>query len=294
MNELERDRRVDAAWRAASREQPPPEFDAALRAAARRAVDTAPGGGRNRHWWYPLAAAATVAVLAVGIAELTPPERVAPTIADTGASPRESARRQSVAIDAPPPAAHEVSPATIPPAPAPAKVARSVPAGKKTSERPQSASKAVQEQPVVAETSPAQDRLAAGAPESAASNGAPASEAAPPAPTASPRGEPFPGPSPAEARLRLEQAPAESARAGVATEPRQLQRQAAPAAAARADEAKVKDASTRSVEEWIRRIRDLKHEGRTDEAAKELAAFRAAYGERADALLPADLQPGKR
>jgi hypothetical protein len=56
------------------------------------------------------------------------------------------------------------------------------------------------------------------------------------------------------------------------------------------DEVKAKEASGRSVEEWIKRIRDLKREGRTDEAAKELAAFRTAYGERADALLPADLR----
>jgi hypothetical protein len=56
------------------------------------------------------------------------------------------------------------------------------------------------------------------------------------------------------------------------------------------DEVKAKGASQRSVEEWIKHIRDLRREGRTDEAAKELAAFRTAYGERADALLPADLR----
>jgi hypothetical protein len=56
------------------------------------------------------------------------------------------------------------------------------------------------------------------------------------------------------------------------------------------DEAKAKEASARSVEEWIKRIRDLKNEGRLYEAAKELAAFRNEYGERADALLPADLR----
>jgi phage host-nuclease inhibitor protein Gam len=59
------------------------------------------------------------------------------------------------------------------------------------------------------------------------------------------------------------------------------------------DEAKAKEASARSVEEWIKRIRDLKNEGRLDEAAKELAAFRNEYGERADALLPADLRAMK-
>ena len=80
MNESERDRRLDAAWSTASREEPPPALDAAIRAAARRAVDAAPRGRPSKHWWYPLAAAATVALLAVGIAQLTPPERVAPAI----------------------------------------------------------------------------------------------------------------------------------------------------------------------------------------------------------------------
>ena len=59
------------------------------------------------------------------------------------------------------------------------------------------------------------------------------------------------------------------------------------------DEAKAKEGSARSVEEWIKRIRDLKNEGRLDEAAKELAAFRNEYRERADALLPADLRAMK-
>jgi hypothetical protein len=59
---------------------------------------------------------------------------------------------------------------------------------------------------------------------------------------------------------------------------------------ANTDEAKAKDAGARSVEDWIKRIRDLKNEGRFDDSAKELAAFRVAFGERADALLPPDLR----
>jgi hypothetical protein len=53
------------------------------------------------------------------------------------------------------------------------------------------------------------------------------------------------------------------------------------------------EAQARTVDEWIRRIRRLKAEGRNDLAAKELAAFRARYQERADALLPADLRETK-
>ena len=56
-----------------------------------------------------------------------------------------------------------------------------------------------------------------------------------------------------------------------------------------ANAAKVKTATPRSAEEWIKLIRELRNEGRTDEASKELVAFRSAYGERADALLPQDL-----
>jgi len=79
MNETERDRQLDAAWSAASREEPPAPLDAAIRDAA-RAVDAAPRPRRDKHWWYPLAAAATVAVLAVAIIQLAPPQQVAPTI----------------------------------------------------------------------------------------------------------------------------------------------------------------------------------------------------------------------
>src|SRR5439155_26589460 len=76
---------------AASREEPPSPLDAAIRDAARRAVDAAPRPSRDKHWWYPLAAAATVAVLAVGIIQLTPPEKIAPTIvADMTAAPSEA------------------------------------------------------------------------------------------------------------------------------------------------------------------------------------------------------------
>jgi hypothetical protein len=56
----------------------------------------------------------------------------------------------------------------------------------------------------------------------------------------------------------------------------------------------VKDAPVKPPEEWIKLIRKLKSEGRNDDAARELAAFRAAYKERADALLPADLRAASR
>ena len=53
---------------------------------------------------------------------------------------------------------------------------------------------------------------------------------------------------------------------------------------------KPKTEPPRSADDWIRLIRELRNGGRIDEASKELAAFRSAYGERADSLLPQDLR----
>src|SRR5438270_3444606 len=72
------DPELDATWRAASREQPPTALDDAIRAAARREVGAKPGGFGAAPRWWPLAAAATVAAIAVGIVQMTPPERVTP------------------------------------------------------------------------------------------------------------------------------------------------------------------------------------------------------------------------
>jgi hypothetical protein len=46
----------------------------------------------------------------------------------------------------------------------------------------------------------------------------------------------------------------------------------------------------RPADEWIRLIQRLRYDGKIAEAAKELAAFREAYKDRADALLPRDLR----
>ena len=79
------DRELEAAWRAASKEQPPAALDASIRAAARRAVDARPGKAKSwwgvKTHWAPLAAAAMVTIIAVGIVQLTPPEQVTPGVA---------------------------------------------------------------------------------------------------------------------------------------------------------------------------------------------------------------------
>ncbi|HEX8010661.1 MAG TPA: hypothetical protein VF814_06975 [Casimicrobiaceae bacterium] len=263
MSEIERD--LDAAWRAASREEPPATLDAAIHAEARRAVGAAPGRKRNKHWWYPLAAAATVAVLAIGIARLTPPEQVAPTLlTEQSAAPRSAAseaKRQAAPADtspaASPPAATQPQPLPREPRVASAAIEREraaappIPMAKKQAPPPK-------------EEAPAREQLAAAPSEKLESSAAPAASSAPPAPPAA-RGEREVG--------------------GLAA-----------GQVARRDEAKAKDVDARDREEWIKRIRELKSAGRIDDAAKELAAFRAAFGEQADALLPPELRtwaPGK-
>src|SRR5690348_15204857 len=106
MSENERDRDVDAAWRAASREEPPAALDAAIRAEARRAVKAGPGRAhRRRQWRYPAAAAATVALLALGIVQMTPRDEIEPAIVADQVAPQRAAQ---------PPAA-PTPPATPPP-----------------------------------------------------------------------------------------------------------------------------------------------------------------------------------
>jgi len=169
-----------------------------------------------------------------------------------------------------------------------------VAAGAGTAERaPVSAARAPQK--AVAEAKPqsvAQDKLARTAPEMAAASSVPSPPAAP-APSARPLSEPFPATGAAEsgrnAKLE-EESPAISTPARQAVEPMRAQSRVTAANVASADSAKLAPASARAVDDWIKRIRDLKVAGRLDEAAKELAAFRSAYGERAEALLPEDLR----
>ena len=61
------------------------------------------------------------------------------------------------------------------------------------------------------------------------------------------------------------------------------------AADARADEARVKEQAPLPVPEWIALIRRLREEGKSGDAAKELAAFRVAHADH-EKLLPPDLR----
>ncbi len=77
-----RDPRIDAAWRAASREEPSAALDAAILAAARREVGAGPRSTREpevtraRRWWLPLAVAATLGAITVGLLQTVTPDRL--------------------------------------------------------------------------------------------------------------------------------------------------------------------------------------------------------------------------
>ena len=95
------DDKLAAAWRDASREEPPAALDDAMRAAARRAVGAGPSRARHMHSW-PLAAAAIVAVIAIGIVHMAPPEQVTPTVVASSSLRAASVKEQDAA---PPPEA---------------------------------------------------------------------------------------------------------------------------------------------------------------------------------------------
>jgi hypothetical protein len=87
-NELH-DPRFEAAWRAASHEDPPPSLDDAIRAAARREVGAGPQRANRvpealhpERWWWPLAAAATIGVVAIGLLQLADPDQVGAPASD--------------------------------------------------------------------------------------------------------------------------------------------------------------------------------------------------------------------
>ena len=79
---------------------------------------------------------------------------------------------------------------------------------------------------------------------------------------------------------------ADAARAGT------LKADAANASAGATVDARAKVQPKLAVPDWITLIRKLRDEGKMDEAAKELTAFRAAYPDH-ERLLPPDLRDWK-
>ena len=108
------DPRFDAAWRAASSEEPSPALDDAIRAAARREAGAGPRPAdapathvplalRPERWWWPLAAAATIGAVAIGLLQLATPDHVGAPGGDSAVvsdmpAPPQIAQRKSEAV----------------------------------------------------------------------------------------------------------------------------------------------------------------------------------------------------
>jgi hypothetical protein len=367
------DPELGARWRAASREQPPSALDDAIRAAARREVSARPGRMRALPRWLPLAAAATVAAVAVGIVQMAPPEQVTPSAFPAAME----ASRQSVTIDAPKPAENAVKrgpPSDATPVSqreAPSSVAardqRSVAGAEKAPAKVDSdnrfagAPEALRQEKKARLQAPSQrsDQTAASElaskqktemaapaavarassdvaqplamsppqkesqpfPASPTPAGGGASNAPPPMAAAAPPTSPAatsaatsaaaPAPPPVAARKLAAQstaangspsdvagglasrgAAAANAEPSTARDSTALGKVAATETDKAASERR-KDAPPLAPDEWIKRIRRLIADGKNDDAAKELAAFRREYRERSDSLLPLDLRTFK-
>ena len=368
------DPELDATWRAASREQPPAALDDAIRAAARREVGAKPGGFGAAPRWWPLAAAATVAAIAVGIVQMTPPEQVTPGTNVAANNAATDAAQRNVKPDS------DTSNASKPQreAPGPAAAPEALRDASKPTAKEQrrgtvdendrdvlarirsdgfagAPRKAFQEKKVLApgqetqrmeETERAQDlkqktELAA-APSAARPN--PAVSAPPASSVARNEPQPFPAtPAPAEsgatkvppqmAAAAPPPAPASAAAPAPMMAERKLAAQSSAtgalsenrtgksadgAAGGRmsnaepaqgedanalqkrnadmADKATLerrKDSAPLAPDEWIKRIRRLIAEGKNEDAARELLAFRREYKERSESLLPRDLRAFK-
>ncbi len=358
------DRKLDATWRAASREQPPAGLDDAIRAAARREVGAKPGGFRAAPRWWPLAAAATVAAIAVGIVQMTPPEQVTPAAITTANNTSSDVAHRDVKPDTDKPSANPPYREAPSPAPAPqalrdastptAKERRGAlgendrgELGRRRSDSSAAAPSAQfqekkaldsrqQEPRQPAEETPERDQDLKQKTELAAAPSAarpdPAVSTPPASSVARNELQPFPAaPAPVESggrNVSPQMAGAPSAPANVPSAPPaptiaggKLAAQSSATGAlsgniasagtgntelAPAKEAALekraagvvekvtaerrKDTAPLAPDEWIKRIRRLIAEGKNEDAAKELVAFRREYRERSDALLPSDLR----
>jgi hypothetical protein len=283
------DLRIDAAWRAASREEPPPALDAAIRAAARREVGAGPQRAGKpvpeatspERWWWPLAAAATIGAIALGLLQIVGtngdggPGGGPAVVSDMPEGPRATGsprpdaalpREDAAAKPAPKPAAE---PAVTPPRARESRPQPPLAAPVEATEATPPAGAAKVVAPALAPTPPAATpaRLS-GAVEPSAGEGA------------GPR-----GPAAADAQRGEAQAPV-MARDAASPAARPA---AAPAPAPRGE---ARSPIPLPVAEWIALIRRLRDEGKTDEAAKELAVFRAAHPDH-ETLLPPDLRDWK-
>jgi len=285
------DRHAAAAWRAASAEEPPAALDAAILAAARREIGAGPRPvsagrtSRTRRAWWPLAAAATIGAIAFGLLQLVTPDQLGAPVADnavvTDVPPPAAKRAQEVASTASRETAPKVSAlpaakdepaarrAEAPRQPAAATVATG-------QSEPARVSRDVAAAPEPFPAAPSQrestaDANAASAPAATVRLAEPApSTMAPPAPSMAAQGA---SALPSAPKAPLGKVAAERASDDTAV----------------ATQARARDRAPLPVADWIALIRRLRDEGKSDEAGKELAAFRAAHADH-QRLLPPDLR----
>ena len=327
----EADKDIAAAWRAANRDEPPQALDDTIRAAARREVGAGPRRAGGTPAWWPLAAAATVAVLAIGIVQMTPTERVSPEMtADVRPAPTanqaktteppvqrsaESDRNapgsalaeKPAKLQAPASALRKETPARAPIEEQRLAASRGLTDTARTAsaepERGKPAERELRQKSELANATPAAVAPGSADP-SSATHSVPFPAASPPrdkldaqaqAAAGAPPGTPESRPAPALASPSQPAPPpsAPSAGALAPNAPAPVERRMAMAKTAAGEIKREADAQSRPVDEWIKLMRRLIAEGKPAEAAKELAAFRAAYKERADALLPSDLREFK-
>jgi len=298
----ERDPELSVAWREHSAEMPPARLDAAVLAAAHRAVGSslrdagkpAAEATSPQRWWMPLAAAATIGAVAVGILQTMQQESpvTAPSVSDM-------------------PARSTAGTTSLPPAPADKLMAterKDAPRAAAESATPQMPAmpesrdvtqlKVPATAPAMAPTRPAAKVVAPYAADNATS----------PVPATAP--QPFPAEMKSEAAESADSKSRERAAPTLAPAPAiaqsaepahvEMRRQNETAASARTASGAVMMAKTTAradapsapaidVDAWILRIRKLHDDGKLADAAKELAAFRAAIPD-ADGRLPPELR----
>jgi hypothetical protein len=283
---------VARAWKASSRDKPPAALDEALRAAARREVGARPRR-RTSPAWIPMAVAATLGAVAVAIVQLAPPERLTerPSVndAETGLAGGRLQQGPVPEASQPPAGPHAGQQAEqLNGASAPRQRSRmdaampSQSVAKPRREEDQPHESAEPRRALGAGPLPQPFPDVSGRVEAGASAG-PSSGAPPPGATR---------PDAAPARSSAPDARKGTSRPAAPAESANTDRSAAVAETPAARSKAFAEASRpeRPVAEWIALIRKLRTEGRTDEAAKELADFRSAHGANADALLPPDLR----
>jgi hypothetical protein len=271
---------LDRLLRADADASPSAELDAAILAAAHRAVASAPRETRSAEatrpwrWWMPLAAAAAIGAVAIGVLQLVP-------------SGHESV--PAVVSDMPAATSPQVN---VPPAPALAPAPVPTPAPPVQMQQP-SAPKVAAETPAPLSSAPVRRRASepAAAPEPFPANRAPPTQAPSPAPAQESAPAPaLPPPAPAAAAPAAPAAAMKDASARRDAAQRAatgaVDRAAAPALA---KPARDDDLQARRADEFIARIRRMWSEGKMEEAAQALTAFRAAFAD-ADARLPSDLR----